>query len=44
MSKNNYPKRFEILKNDGEILKFRVEELASSISEYFVKHCINDID
>ncbi len=44
MNKSKYPKRFEILQNDGEILKFRDEELASGISEYFVKHCINDID
>ncbi len=44
MSNDNYPKRFEILQNDGEVLKFHVEELASGINEYFVKHFINDID
>ncbi len=41
---NNYPKRFEILESDGKTLKFRVDKLAKSLDECFVKHCINDID
>jgi hypothetical protein len=44
MSNNNYPKRFEILQNDGETLQFRVDKLANGLVECFVRHCINDID
>ncbi len=44
MSKNNYPKRFEILQNDGKSLKFRVNELTKWVDECFVKHFINDKD
>ncbi|ODS33045.1 MAG: hypothetical protein SCARUB_01807 [Candidatus Scalindua rubra] len=42
MSGNNYPKRFEILQNDGETLRIRVGELAEGLDKYFVKYCVND--
>ncbi len=44
MSNSNYPKRFEILQNDGKSLKFRVNELTKWVNECFVKHFINDKD
>lgn len=39
---SNYPKRFEILKNNGKTLEFRVDQLAKDIDKCFVKHFIND--
>lgn len=42
MSGNNYPKRFEILQNDGKTLRIRIGELAKGLDEYYVKHFIND--
>ncbi len=44
MSNDNYPKRFEIIQNDGKTLKFRVNELAKWVDECFVKHFINNKD
>ncbi len=44
MSKSNYPKRFEILHNDGKTLKIRVGELIKGLDECFIKHFINDED
>ena len=41
---SNYPKRFEILKNNGKTLEFRVDQLANGIDKCFVKHFVNDID
>ncbi len=41
---NNYPKRFEVLENNGKILKFRVEKLTNGLRECFIKHFINDKD
>ncbi len=42
MNTSNYPKRFEILENNGNILKFRVGELTRGMDECFMKHFIND--
>jgi hypothetical protein len=44
MSSNNYPKRFEILENDGKVLKFRVDKLTKGLNEYFIKHFANGKD
>ncbi len=44
MGNNKYPKRFEILQNDGETPKFRVDKLANGLVESFVEHFINDKD
>ncbi len=41
MNTNRYPKRFEILQNDGKTLEIRVGELVEGIKEYFVKFSIN---
>ncbi len=41
MSMRNYPKRFEILLNDGEIIKFRVRKLVTGVSEYYVVCFVN---
>lgn len=38
---SKYPKRFEILKNNGETLEIRVGELIEGLKEYFVKFSIN---
>jgi hypothetical protein len=42
MGGNNYPKRFEILQNDGITLNIRIGELVKGLEECFVKHFIND--
>jgi hypothetical protein len=39
---SNYPKRFEILQNDGKTLECCVDKLTNSLNEYFIKHFIND--
>ncbi|MCP4253109.1 MAG: hypothetical protein GY775_06825 [Candidatus Scalindua sp.] len=41
---SKYPNRFEILENDGKILKFRVDQLTNDLDECFIKHYINDED
>ena len=41
---SNYPKRFEILENNGITLKFRVGELIKGMDECFMKYLINDDD
>ena len=44
MSSSKYPKRFEILQNDGKTIKFRVAELTKYLRECFVKHYVNGQD
>ncbi len=44
MSNDEYPKRFEILENDGKILKIRVNDLAKWVDECYVKHSIHGKD
>jgi hypothetical protein len=44
MGGNNYPKRFEILQNDGITLNIRIGELVKCLEECFVTHFINDED
>ncbi len=43
MSKS-YPRRFEILQNDGNILKISVGELLKGVNECYIKYFINDVD
>ena len=38
---SNYPKRFEILENDGTILKIRVGELVGDLDECFMEYSFN---
>ncbi len=38
---SRYPKRFEILQNDGKTLELRVGELIEGFNEYFIKLSIN---
>ncbi len=41
---SNYPKRFEIIENNGERLEIRVYQLANKKKEYFIKVEIDDLD
>ena len=41
---SNYPKRFEILQNDGKTLKFRVDKLTNGLRDCYIKHLVNEKD